>query len=311
MSSLTIKAINGGEEYNLVIGGEVDFYNKDVNHKWTLYNDKWNLYNDNLKGDKADKADGRLIDLINDILELPEYIDDPYLLLEICNEIKKSSTYTLFHTFIKRLKLEDSLNAAKKTLFWKWKELIEASIISFLKKKDEKIMEAVNQWKLHIENNNINTSSIILWALFSKQSPFYKNYLENIDFEYKGFCPKEPDLRIKYLMQFPLNDVEFTFKEDIEVFELPVFKEINSLSKTNSPLLEKVTSNSFTVNSFTSNSTLELYEFMNTWIAFFNKSHPLLKKYEEYCIDASSKINKTSDDIQQEINFISTYIVQD
>lgn len=263
----TIQAIGGENIHDVVIGGKGHYHVNSIISKW--------------KSHKEHGNNKFLIKTINDILQLPLYVDDPIILKEVLKNIWNAPNEKIFYGIVKSIELDEPIQIAKKNLFWKWKELIESLILIHLAKNNIKIDVEMKKWSDHISKNKISTSSILMYCLFNKESPFFHKYKDIPNYNYVGFCPKIPDERIKLLMQFPI---------DIFTTDLKIEKYINDAYDSIIKLPPKPNIHiRYNKKKFDS-----LDDFMTQWIDFNNKISPELEKLEEFYINMAQNIDKVN-----------------
>jgi len=139
----------------------------------------------------------------------------------------------LFILLIDYFKLTEIKTLSYKVIFFAYKELLEKIISIFIKLRnsiccDNNIKKLEKIWNLYNDNNNINTSSIYLYFIFNKikELPKYKWIIDNkkykkinnkihifldkldeINYDYKGFCPYDSKNRMSSIFSFPIKEL--------------------------------------------------------------------------------------------------------
>jgi hypothetical protein len=268
----TIQAIGGNGPVRLVVGGKTVYYNTNARDTWEAHK---RLGNKDFT-----------IKTINEILELPEYVEDGKLLCQVLKQIWDAPVEKLFYGIARRLDLDEPIGVARRTLFWKFKEFIEAVITVYLKTVQQvDIQKEFTQWRDVVKRNNTDTSSIILWSLFSKESPSHKKYLKNISFEYLGYCPKVPNERINALLLFPTDQLIGEIMKKNKNFSTIDFKKVNEymdlydreqfkIEQVKERCKKPVIEASSSVRGY-------LHNFMKAWLHLNDCLKPYLEEYEE------------------------------
>lgn len=281
--SRTIKAVNGGASYDVVVGGKTEYHIDDIKSKWAAHK-------------KYGSGKDFLLKTINEIIQLPEYVDDIKLLTEVLEKIWRLPNKKIYMGIVKSLELNEPIQIAKRNLFWKWKELIESVVILYLGhvyKQNTK--QLIQEWSKYVQDNSIDTSSITLWSLFNSDSPWYGKYLADVvgSFQYVGYCPAIPNERMQLLMQFPIDalfvgisiptvDI-LKIKEQIEhaaeVHDMAISDEIDAI--------------------FKGEFTQDLNKFVETFIKFNIKLQPYLAEQEEHAIKSAQTIDAVANEIHK------------
>jgi hypothetical protein len=277
---VVLKCIGGNGIYNQVVGGRVKFGSSDIKSKWKAH----------IKYGNPDFTP----QTITEILGLSEEIDDPKLLENILKLIWEEPIEKLFNGISKSLELDESLITARRTLFWKIKELIEIVILIHLRLVQKKnIKKLIKKW----DNIKIDTSSKILWSLFGKNNTQKENYFPNINFTYIGYCPKVPNERIKLLLEFPLDNLINDINKVDNKFNIDFS---NILENTNKIQLNISYNFSDIIKPKINKVNPFLNEFMKCWLELVDKLKPYLKKKEEHNIKIAQhmdELSKKLDDI--------------
>jgi hypothetical protein len=275
----------GGNGYNKkIVGGKANFKIIDNINKWKVH--------------KKYGGTEFTIKTINQILALPQYVNNEQLLKQVIIEIWKAPVNKLFYAIIKNTKIDLPFHTIYKTLFWKLKEFIEIIILFHLKYvQNRDINVLLKTWKDYITSNNINTSSIILWSLFDKNNISYRKFFKGITFNYLGYCPHVPRERILLLLNFPvdflLNDIkkkksELDLSVDFNKLE-NLFEEKIKFSYTSSDI-NKCIKPDFVQNNVSVKEYLN--NFMEAWLSLNQCLKPYFEEYEKYMISQVKKIEK-------------------
>jgi len=276
--AVCIKAIGGEGPYNIIIGGQSKFHIDDIKNKLDIH--------------KRIKNDKFILKTINEIIQLPEYIEDKNLLIQVLDGIWKMSNEKIFRGIVKSLELDEPINIAKKNLFWKWKELIESTIISYLKQSFD-IKSLLKEWSAYVAEKNIDTSSIVLWCIFNTNSPWHGKYLVDINqFEYIGYCPAVPDERIKAIMKFPIDKLFVNIEPDI-------VKNIANINKQLSNSMDTIIVSDKISHIQREKFNGDLEEIMNIWVNFNIMLQPYLEEQEKYAIRVAQDIDKVANEINE------------
>jgi hypothetical protein len=270
MHSETIRSIGGETIHNIVIGGKSKFHVNDISSKWRAHK----------------KHGGRnyVIKTINEIVQLPIYIDDHKLLDAVLEQIWEAPSNDTFYGIAKSIELDNPIKIAKKTLFWQWKELIEVLLLNSLSQKIN-VKAEMKQWQAHVAN--IDTSSTLLYCLFNKKSPWYGKYFD-INYNYLGYCPNAQDIRIKALLDFPIDQ----FVPD----------KLNHKIKDINNSIENTPSTNITVTLDKGPFAKSTDEFIEQWIEFNKKIQPRLEELELNYIVVAKHIDATSKQISSLID---------
>ncbi len=278
----TIQAIGGETIYNVVIGGKSKFHVSDITSKWRAH--------------KRYGGRNYTIKTINEILQLPIYIEDQLLLNSVLKQIWDAPSNVIFHSIAKSIELDNPIKVAKKTLFWQWKELIESLLLGYLSQsKKINIQTEMTRWQSYVAENKIDTSSTLLYCLFNDNSPWNNKYFDTkIDFKYLGYCPHAQDARIKALLEFPIDQFCPTKLEGkiqniySSIRDIPDHDVVVDIDK--SPFIDN------------------LDEFLERWIEFNKKIQPHLEKLEASYILAAKRIDATNKQIGALITLVKKNI---
>ena len=289
---ITIQAIGGIGSHPIVIGGRTEYAKMDRRDKW-----------------RAHKQFGNkdyTVKTVNEILMLPEYIDDKRLLIDVLNRIWNAPVEQIFTGIAKSAELDEPINVARRTLFWKLKEFIEALLTLYLKHVHGcNVKQVLAEWKKYVQKNHIDTSSIILWTLFGHKSEIKppkvkeQQYVANIRFSYLGYCPNVPNERIRELLKFPVDELISELTNHIKI---PVeFAKITQM-------LEKYVSDHHKSNvqsckkaPLKPNKDFYKYidSFMEEWLTLIDCLNPHLEGLEHHYIDKAQKMDELNKELEK------------
>jgi len=289
---ITIQAIGGTGSHQIVIGGRTEYAKMDRRDKWRAH--------------KKFGSKEYTIKTVNEILMLPEYVDDRRLLTKVLDQIWDAPVEKLFMGIAKSAELEEPVNVARRTLFWKLKELIEALLTLYLKHVYGcNVKQVLAEWKKYVKENHIDTSSIILWTLFGHKSEIKppkvkeQQYVANIRFNYLGYCPNVPNERIGELLNFPVDKLISELTKHIKI---PV--EFTKITQ----MLEKYVSDfhnsdvqSCKKNSLKPNKDFYKYidSFMEGWLSLIDCLNPHLETLERHYIDKAKKMDELNKELEK------------
>ena len=293
-TTTVIGAIGGETAFSIVIGGKSKFNFNDIKDKWDVY-----------------KRIGKrqfLLKTINEIIQLPEYIEDSQLLSQVLEGIWKMPNKKIFNGIVRSLELDGPINIAKKNLFWKWKELIESVVMLHLKNnmdaKDNMNLESLlKEWSAYVDKKKIDTSSIVLWCIFNSESPWYRKLLNGAidNFKYVGYCPDKPNERIKILMDFPID--KLLVDANVSSFNIT-----ENLANINKQLVGHINGESIINTSEKNNKINSIHKdifnedkecFMDSWIKFNEELMPYLNEQEKYAVQVAVNIDKVADELNK------------
>lgn len=287
----TIQAIGGDGPQKMVIGGRAQFQNMDARDKWMAHK-------------RLGKSEFT-IKTINEILALPEYIEDEALLKEVLTQIWDAPNEQIFNGLVKSLELNEPTVVARRTMFWKLKELIESVIMLHLKYvQDQNVKQLAAEWRNYVRQNEIDTSSVILWSNFGKESPNQGKYFKSIDFDYLGYCPHVPNDRIRALLQFPVDVLIGEIRRAAPKLNLDALK----FKKLHTMLLEQINPApvpSGVVNckrptiKKTTTRRAYLKAFMDAWLEFNDCLKPYLEEQEHYYVAVAKKMDAISAELEK------------
>jgi hypothetical protein len=291
----TIIAIGGEGPVKIVVGGKVIYKNEDMR-------DKWEAHKNLGKSDFTLKT-------INEILALPEYIDDINLLREVLKKIWDAPIEKIYNGIVKSLDLDEPIIVARRTMFWKLKELIESIILVHIKYVQKlNVKQLVAKWTSNIKKNKVDTSSVILWTLFDKTNQSSNEYFPDFGFTYLGYCPYASNFRIKSLLEFPLDKLINDLKNVPELkLNMLEFKKLNQI------LLEQVGSietpqeiNKCVKKEINASEPSNyVHAFMEVWLDLNDCFKPFLEENEVHYIH----IAKNMDDVSAELENINKQLI--
>jgi hypothetical protein len=171
------KNIIGGYGANYVVGG-ADFKIRDNNMDWSLMPKDYPL----------DKK----ISVVNDILALQEYIDDPKILCRVICVFFELPPRDLIKVLAKTLNLAKPIEIMLRKLYYVWLDLINMVLATYIE-------HAFSYAEVEKALTKTAESPIMLvQELDKKLLGAYKHV---------GYCPYEPIVRVKNILTFPLSDV--------------------------------------------------------------------------------------------------------
>lgn len=287
----TIQAIGGYGAQPIVVGGLAHFEISDKR-------DKWNAH-------KQHGTKEFTVKVVNEIVALPEYIEDKKLLIEVLRKIWNAPIGDILFAIAKSTEIIEPMVVAHRTLFWKLKELIETVVILYLKHVHGCPVKAeLSKWKKYVHKHNIDTSSIILWMLFGHKSelkpPKIKEHklIAAIKFDYLGYCPNVPNERIAKLLTFPVDKLLEQISNKINI---PItFTKITKLLKENSleVISPKIDCKKPTIKKAKYSSDY-LHNFMEAWLELNDCLKPTLISLEIQYVNNAKQIDKVSREIDE------------
>jgi hypothetical protein len=248
-SDKTIITVNDGFDKKLqiqtkkiVLESKSKAFLKNKITEWAIFKDIYYI-----KGSLDDKYYDNFIETANNIFILPFYCDDNKELAIMVKSVYNATNKQLYIAMMNNLDLFHSIKLSIKHLFMAYKCFIEKIIEKFMilrneyinilnkkKSKPSKINDydmILDKWIQIDINNNINTSSIILFFNFpSKKITLEKSIkkmewsipnsgdvnklinkfllkIKSNNFYYCGFCPLIPIERFKILIRFPITEL--------------------------------------------------------------------------------------------------------
>lgn len=288
MTDQYIEAVGGNGSLKYVVGGQTEFTIMDNLDKWQSH--------------KRSGSHEFTIKTINEITSLPEYVDDPAMLCNVLKIIWDAPNITLFNSIANNMGLVQPVHIAYHTLFWKLKELIEVISVLYLKFVQKiNVPEQLTEWKTYIETNQVDTSSIILWNNFHKQSPSFGKYFK-VNYEYKGYCPRASKERIQLLLQFPVDTLITEIDQSGAIKIAPILDPtvhgrllgLSKLIMQHSTDIEQINKCPRKKITWSASTEQMMDEFMREWLAFNECLKPYLVEYEKNNIELSKIINELS-----------------
>jgi len=279
--SNTIEVIGGFDKdlnlsyKNIVTGDITKTFLKNKITEWESFKE---VYYEKGKLDK--KYYDKFIAMLNDIFILPFYCDDEKELLHMICNIYSASNSQIYVAMSNTLNLINSVKLIIKHLFMSYKVFIEKLIEIYVILRNNHITKnniqkqnkyndfkpLINKWIDIDMENNINTSSVILFFNFPSKKVKLEKSIEKIewyikgaskdittatdkfmseiksnDFYYCGFCPFIPIERFKILSRFPVSALIKLIKllnnstTELKILEHPIagrFKETTGSFKT-------------------------------------------------------------------------------
>lgn len=313
---LTLSAIGGnGETMKVLIGENIESLLKARTFEW-------NTYELTEKSARNTEKLTFLIKTVNEIFNFPEYIDKEDDLILMLNSLFNKSPAEIFNALVRSFIIYDPLNYAYKNLFWKIKEFIENLII--LSYPNEDIQSKLLKWEKNVSDTNIDTSSVILWTLYNKQSPFRTEELKNskFKFEYLGYCPYKPVDRICAILKFPFNEFENTIQHTIKLTEF--HSKINKILSVNNLCNNILSDAQLTMSHSLYDTKLEaqidmqsdithldsfsktesIKKYVKQWLNLAEKIKPLLKEKENEYISLAKTLNLAAKEFENQTEIL-------
>lgn len=288
----TILAIGGSGTHSVVIGGRAIYKNTDNRDMWD-----------------AHKKYGNpkfIVKAVNDIMLLPEYVEDKELLIQVLKAIWDSPIEKIYNGIIRSTELDEPLIISRRTLFWKIKELIESIILLHMKiVQKSNIQNILSGWTDEIKKNKIETSSVILWSLFGQPKPY--ELFRDVDYKYLGYCVNASNFRIKELLKFPVDKIIGEIKNANSSLDLSALN-FNELNKLLIEKLEPISISSGLSSIEKPIIKFNLESFMEAWLDLNDKLRPFLEESENYYIEISKKIETLSHELEKMNNQLLTLI---
>lgn len=219
---------NNKESANMIMNGKAIQEVKDRIIEWNLFKQ----INPEITTSADPDVQKNLVKIANSILSLDAYIDDSCLLYKTFKSIFELPIRDLVKFYSKSMALSESIHVILKRLFFTWKDFNEYLLMVLIDEYNKfsgSTMFATsdnNNWDKIFTNKDVGNSSSKIMLLLSppKKSEFIdsrililenttldKDFNKNItllssklrQYEYLGFCPKEPIKRILHLLEFP------------------------------------------------------------------------------------------------------------
>lgn len=263
---------NKHKEHSIVIGNISKQFIKNRIISWDSFK---NIYYNNNKLDP--KYYDKLLNIVNELISLPIYTVDENELLFLIGNIYNAECYKIINGIVKNINIYSSLIKSIQHLFMIYKLYIERLIEKFIDLRNKYIIyfklekdndknnfdELTTKWNMLDAENNINTSSTILffnfhpsnvkleksipkiiWKIKSSDKKHLKinkaideflNDIKQSKFEYIGYCPQVAIKRFKILINFPIDKLINMIKIlDCEN------KGINNIDKLQNTTIKKV-----------------------------------------------------------------------
>ena len=207
----TVKIYKNGNKYNRVVGEEVEFKIRDILISLRYFD----LSNINNK--KVLKSIHEAFILTCNKESIQEIFEEIDILLSLSNE-------EFAQIYSKKFNLQMPFSDVLRPLFMVIKEYFE-NLIKKMVSPTIDIEKYITKWNNIDKEKNINSSSVILYQLGKDKEfineiataggvmPFnvqFISYITNNEkWSYMGWCPYAPSIRMKHLLNFPL---ELVFK---------------------------------------------------------------------------------------------------
>ena len=216
----TIKIYQGGKKYFKTAGDECDFKLRDI-----IINLKYIDIDKLLDDDNPLNNKDFILNKISNTFKLKSKDSNEE---DIIKEIKYLLSLTneeLSFIYVRKFNLFLIFSDALKPLFFEIVKYFENQIKLLMKLLNIDLNKYINKWKNENIKKNINTSSIILCNIGKdknfidelKKYQYTKHFVEYISnnnkWNYLGFCPYDPTIRMIYLLKFPLESIFNIFKK--------------------------------------------------------------------------------------------------
>ena len=332
-------------ESKLVVGDKYKTFIKNKNMEWKAFKDAY------YESNKLDpKYYEKFLDTLNDIFAMPFHtIKDSEISYFIKNMY--NAPIDKIHNGIENyLNLLDPIKKTIRHLFMTYKVYVEKIIELFVtaresflndandkntKSKRNNFDELVDRWSSVDMENNIDTSSVILFFNFppsttnieksipviqwhagyktiDKKIDNFLNKIKQTDFAYVGFCPHVAVKRLKILLSFPVDDLINILQDlgvntkDIDAQVKKIVKKIKSLTQPKSSKQDNA-SNTFRLKKKKMtpcpkkiNEKICYFEkYIETYLDMYKQVTPHFVKREKSIYYISISINNISDDIQK------------
>lgn len=292
--SQTIDIYSGGDKYSRAVGEDCEFHMRDM-----LISLKYIELDD--LDDYGKRED--IFKKLSDIFRLKESREEG-----IIKEIKyllSLSDEKLSYIYAGRFKLYFVFSDSVRSLFMSMKDYFQDQVKILADELNIDFKAYVNKWNQIDKKENIDSSSVVLYQLgkdknfiedMSKETHNSKtliNYITNKDkWSYLGFCPYVPTLRMRHLLDFPL-DMFFNMLSDPKYVEEQLEK-ISSLGIQNIQTPEPP----FSLESLSTDIQLDslpyseltneqIVEHVDKFICRLDDIKPILQEWEQYYIDYS------------------------
>ncbi len=258
------KQVLGGYNAKYMVGGE------------TLYKMQNNILEWKLLPKEAQK---KQIQTINDILNLPKFIDDPKVLCKIIKEIYNLPNKELIEVMTKSLSLKKPLEISLRKLFYVWQDLIEILMATLLESENIQVppdMDLLSNIKfIEFKNNSL-----------------FDNFIKSLNYTHKSYCPFDPINRILNILSFPLQKLISLIEE-----KTPLFININDIYKEIKKIVEqiKLVNNNkpeVVIEREDFGTANELNKCVEIFLKLYGKLFTSLEEREQHYIDISRQILK-------------------
>lgn len=299
--SRTITVYSGTSEFRRSIGDECTFQIRDIilNAKYIDFKkDKEHVLSE---VSSMFKLRGKSYDKINEEMKN---------LLSLSNE-------KLAQIYVNRFRLYSVFSDTIRPLFMAIREYFENQIKILCSNININITSYIKKWEEYDRENNINSSSVILYQLGKDkdfleelkikydQKQHINTFIEYVSdtnrWNYKGYCPYEPVKRMKLLLAFPLNEIfdilsahdksDYVDKQkkkinqlymgDLKVIPIPYNIDLDKLS--DSQKMDYISDDESSVNA----TPNPIFETTQKLICKLHDVKPILEKWEEYYIETS------------------------
>ena len=313
--SQTIDVYSGGNKYSRAVGEECEFHMRDILIS-LKYIELDNLDSSEFEVLGTDEKRENIFKKLSDIFRLKKSGEE-----SILKEIKyllSLSDEKLSYIYVRRFKLYFVFSDSIKPLFMSMKDYFQDQVKILADELNIDFKSYVNKWTEIDKKENIGSSSVVLYQL-GKDKSFTDDIKEKahnletntlIDYitdinkwRYLGFCPYEPTLRMRHLLDFPL-DMFFNMMSDPKYVEEQVEKirilDIQNIQTPEPPFSSKSLStalrgvrgcpstdiqlDSLPYSELTNEQIIELIEKL---ICRLDSIKPILQTWEKYYINFS------------------------
>jgi hypothetical protein len=217
---------------------------------------------------------------INEILNLPKFVDNPKTLCKIIREIYNLPDEELLMALTKSLRIKTPLEIALRKLYYVWHDLIEIFLAMLLEREKIKISTKVDL-----------LSNIDLIKL-ERGSPELRDLAKKLRaYKHRTYCPHEPVVRILNLFTFPLQEVVTLMEKKAP--ELLFSIDLNSACKKITHIIESINAHRPSAqfkkrNDFSEGDSIDTC--MEKFLSLYQQTYPILEKREQNYIESAKKI---------------------
>jgi hypothetical protein len=245
----------------------------------------WKLLN------QTDMSKDKLMQTINDILGLTQYIDNPKILAGIIREIYNLPDKELLQVLAKSLNIIEPLINSLRVLYYTWADLIELLLNILI----NKIRAPHNpEEPLLTKLDGLDLTAIDVPGHAKAHLSDFLGQLKK--YHHSGYCPREPIKRILNLFTFPIRELLTLLKHiDASLFTGVDFAQIYAE-------IEKIVRDIDAVNTHqipaivnrkplkTSKPEADLISHTEAFLDLYKNAYPALEQKEKKYIEISKKI---------------------